>query len=102
VRTETSVARCAKTITPRAADKLYDKFIERDDGERPRTGEKLVVLCRKAWRVVRRLFPETDIAATVPIRVGSITDVNRVGKWPCMGRRPPTSRLIGAENFHRH
>ena len=50
--------RLVKTITPRAADKLYDKFIEREDGERLRTGEKLVVLCRKAWRVVRRLFPD--------------------------------------------
>jgi hypothetical protein len=47
-----------KTIAPRAANKLYDKFIEREDGERLRTGEKLVVLCRKAWRVVRRLFPD--------------------------------------------
>jgi hypothetical protein len=50
--------RLVKTITPRAADKLYDKFIERENGERLRTGEKLVVLCRKAWRVVRRLFPD--------------------------------------------
>src|SRR5438270_12868465 len=50
--------RLVKAITPRAADKLYDKFIECEGGERLRTGEKLVVLCRKAWRVVRRLFPD--------------------------------------------
>jgi len=49
--------RLVKTITARAADKLCDKFIEREDGERLPTDEKLVVLCRKAWRVVRRLFP---------------------------------------------
>ena len=50
--------RLVKTIGPRAADKLYDIFIKREDGERLRTGEKFVVLCRKAWRVVRRLFPD--------------------------------------------
>jgi len=47
-----------KSITPRAADKLYDRFIATPDGERLRTGEKMVGLCRKAWRVVRRLFPD--------------------------------------------
>ena len=52
--------RLIRTISPRAADKLYDKFIEPTDGthkQRLRTGEKLVGLCRKAWRVVHRLFP---------------------------------------------
>lgn len=46
-----------KSITPRAADKLYEKFITTTNGERLRRGEKLTVLCRKAWRVVHRLFP---------------------------------------------
>jgi hypothetical protein len=50
--------RLVKSITPRAADKLYDKFIASPDGERLRTGEKMVGLCRKSWRVVRRLFPD--------------------------------------------
>jgi hypothetical protein len=50
--------RLVNTITPRAADKLSDKFIERENGERVRIGAKLVVLCRKAWRMVRRLFPD--------------------------------------------
>jgi len=58
--------RLVKTISPRAADKLYDRFIANSGkpraqatpgGERLRTGEKLVGLCRKAWRVVHRLFP---------------------------------------------
>ncbi|MCD9110265.1 hypothetical protein [Bradyrhizobium japonicum] len=50
--------RLVKTISPRGADKLYDKFIAGAKGERLRTGEKMTVLCRKAWRVVRRLFPD--------------------------------------------
>jgi Meiotically up-regulated gene 113 len=50
--------RLVATISPRAADRLYNKFIEGEKGERLRTGEKLVVLCRKAWRVVHRLFPD--------------------------------------------
>jgi len=56
--------RLVKTISPRAADKLYDKFIAGTGKklpagkERLRTGEKLVGLCRKAWRVVHRLFPD--------------------------------------------
>jgi len=73
-------ARMVKSITPRAADLLYDKFLsgevkennedspadanEKEEKgpapkrERLRTGEKLVGLCRKAWRVVHRLFPD--------------------------------------------
>jgi hypothetical protein len=50
--------RLIKTISPRGADKLYDRFIAGSKGERLRTGEKMVLLCRKAWRVVRRLFPD--------------------------------------------
>jgi integrase len=49
--------RLVKTITPRGADKLYGKFIAGKKGERLRTGEKMTILCRKAWRVVHRLFP---------------------------------------------
>ena len=48
----------AKSITPLAADKLYDKFITTPKGERLRRGEKLTMLCRKAWRVVHRLYPK--------------------------------------------
>lgn len=56
--------RLVKAISPRAADKLYDKFLtgtgkkKLDGKQRLRTGEKLVGLCRKAWRVVHRLFPD--------------------------------------------
>jgi hypothetical protein len=50
--------RSIKSITPRGADKLYDKFASGEKGKRLRTAEKMTVLCRKAWRVVHRLFPE--------------------------------------------
>lgn len=53
-----------KSVTPLGADKLYDAFVKGGKGNRLRTAEKLVVLCRKAWRVVHRLHPAefpTDI-----------------------------------------
>jgi hypothetical protein len=43
-----------KAITPVSADKLYALIA---DG-RPRQGEKLVMLCRRVWRVVHRLYPD--------------------------------------------
>ena len=58
-----------RSISPRAADKLYDRFTKgkKGKGERLRTAEKLTVLCRKAWRVVHRLFPgEFDRAVPNP------------------------------------
>ena len=50
--------RSIRSITPRAADKLYDKFIQGKKGQRLRQGEKAVALCAKAWDVVRRLYPD--------------------------------------------
>jgi hypothetical protein len=64
--------RSIKSITPLSADKIYEKICagrsasKSVDGAgprgprprpRPRQGEKLVALCRTAWRVVRRLHP---------------------------------------------
>lgn len=46
-----------KSVSPLGADKLYDAFVRGGKGNRLRTAEKLVVLCRKAWRVVHRLHP---------------------------------------------
>jgi hypothetical protein len=46
--------RKVKAITPVSADLLYSKIAE----GRPRQGEKLITLCRKAWRVVHRLYPD--------------------------------------------
>ena len=47
-----------KSITPRAADKLYEQVCAGPNGPRPRQGEKVVALCRAAWRIVHRLYPD--------------------------------------------
>ena len=44
-------------ITPISADKIYDIICHGPRGPRPRQGEKAVALCRRAWRVVHRLYP---------------------------------------------
>ncbi|TGN75933.1 hypothetical protein EOW77_0032205 [Bradyrhizobium yuanmingense] len=48
-------------LSPRAADKLYKRFLsstgKKNGEERLRTAEKMIGLCRKAWRVVHRYFP---------------------------------------------
>jgi hypothetical protein len=46
-----------KSVTPLGADRLYDRFVKGSKGDRLRTAEKMIVLCRKAWRVVHRLQP---------------------------------------------
>jgi hypothetical protein len=66
-----------KSITPRAADKLYDHFISTPKGERLRRGEKLVILCRKAWRVVHRLYPN-EFAKDIPNPWPGVTMKTRV------------------------
>jgi hypothetical protein len=66
-----------KSITPRAADKLYDHFIATPKGERLRRGEKLVILCRKAWRVVHRLYPN-EFAKDIPNPWPGVTMKTRV------------------------
>ena len=47
-----------REVTPRAADKIYDKIINGPNGVRLRQGEKVVGLCRKVWRIMRRLHPD--------------------------------------------
>lgn len=71
--------RLVRTITPRGADKLYDRFIVGADGERLRTGEKLIQLCRKAWRVVHRLFP-AEFPKDIPNPWMGVTVKRRVKK----------------------
>lgn len=56
-------SRPVRSITPRGADKLYEKIVIVPEGKRKgkrrdRTGEKVVKLCRKAWRVIHRLHPD--------------------------------------------
>ena len=46
-----------RSVTPISADKIYGIILAGPDGERPRQAEKVVALCRRAWRVVRRLHP---------------------------------------------
>ncbi len=50
--------RAVKAITPLAADKIYEQVCAGPQGLRPRQGEKVVALCRAAWRVVHRLHPK--------------------------------------------
>jgi hypothetical protein len=50
--------RPVKSITPASADKIYEKICAGPRGPRPRQGEKLIALCRAAWRVVHRLHPD--------------------------------------------
>ena len=47
-----------RTVTSRGADKLYQRILVGPRGRRDRTAEKVVKLCRKAWRLVHRLFPQ--------------------------------------------
>jgi hypothetical protein len=67
------------SITPRGADKLYDKIIHGPNGLRLRQGEKAVALCRKAWNVVRRLYPN-EFDAKTPNPWEGVTRQNRVKK----------------------
>jgi hypothetical protein len=46
-----------KSVSPISADKIYERIIAGQRGERLRQGEKAVALCRRAWRVVHRLHP---------------------------------------------
>jgi hypothetical protein len=50
--------RSIRSITPRAADKIYAIVINGPRGQRLRQGEKVISVCRHAWRVVHRLYPE--------------------------------------------
>jgi hypothetical protein len=50
--------RPVKSISPLATDKIYEQVCAGPHGPRPRQGEKVVALCRAAWRVVHRLHPE--------------------------------------------
>ena len=52
-------SRQIRSISPNGADKLYAKIVINKDGKRrDRTAEKVVILCRKAWRVIHRLHPD--------------------------------------------
>jgi len=68
-----------KAITPVSADKLYELVINGPRGERLRQGEKLVVLCRRSWTVVRRLYPDAFDKA-IPNPWTGVTTRRRIKK----------------------
>ncbi|OKO70336.1 hypothetical protein AC628_31050 [Bradyrhizobium sp. NAS96.2] len=70
-------SRPIKSVTPLSADKLYDTFVRGGKGNRLRTAEKLIVLCRKAWRVVHRLHP-AEFPQDVPNPWMGVTMATRI------------------------
>jgi hypothetical protein len=68
-----------RSVTPRGADRLYERLTIGAKGERLRTAEKIVTLCRKAWRVVHRLYPH-DFDKNVPNPWIGVTMKTRVKK----------------------
>lgn len=73
-------------ITPVSADKLYAIILNGPRGQRPRQAEKAAALCRKAWRVVRRLYPDV-FDREVPNPWEGVTKKKRV-----KGRKPAATR----------
>jgi hypothetical protein len=67
------------SITPVSADKLYELVIQGRKGLRLRQGEKVVVLCRRAWTVVHRLYPNA-FNKEVPNPWTGVTTKRRVKK----------------------
>jgi len=107
--------RSIRSITPRAADKLYDKFIQGKRGQSLRQGEKAIALCAKAWDVVRRLYPG-EFDKQVPNPWNGVTIQTRTKKkkpaadrdqvytfaWGCIERgipSQPQQRLSVSNGF---
>jgi hypothetical protein len=94
--------RHVKAITPRAADKLYRRFIVANGGKlepgklRLRTGEKLIGLCRKAWRVVHRLYPDEFDRKVPNPWTGVTTKVRAKAKKPAVTRDEVYAFAYGA------
>ncbi len=70
-------SRPVRSVTPRGADKIYEKIIHGPNGKRLRQGEKAIALCRKAWRVVHRLYPD-EFDRKVPNPWEGVTRERRV------------------------
>jgi hypothetical protein len=66
-----------KAITPKSADRIYERVCDGPRGPRPRQGEKVIMLCRAAWRVVHRLYPD-EFDVKVPNPWDGVTKKNRV------------------------
>ena len=75
-----------RSLTPISTDKIYEKILVGPDGERPRQAEKAVALCRRAWRVIHRLYP-TEFNRDVPNPWDGVTIKRRVkAKKPAVTR----------------
>jgi hypothetical protein len=91
-----------KSITPRAADRLYRKFIIAQGGKlkagklRLRTGEKLIGLCRKAWDVIHRLYPDEFDPKVPNPWTGVTTKVRAKSKKPAVTREEVYAFANGA------
>ena len=76
-------SRLVRSITPNGADKLYAMIVIVKDKDgvilrrRDRSAEKVVKLCRKAWRVIQRLHPD-QFDSAVPNPWLGVTLENRV------------------------
>ncbi len=91
-----------RAITPVSADKIYEIICNGPRGLRPRQGEKAVALCRRAWRVVHRLYP-SQFDRAVPNPWEGVTKQRRTKRtkaaatreqvyafaWGCIERRQP-------------
>ena len=80
-------SRAIRSISAQGADKLYQKIVINAEGKRrDRSAEKVVKLCRKAWRVVHRLHPD-QFDKALPNPWSGVTLENRVkAKKPAVTR----------------
>ena len=75
-----------RSITPRSADRIYEIILVGPADERPRQAEKVVALCRRAWRVVHRLYPG-EFDRDVPNPWAGVTIKRRIkAKKPAVTR----------------
>jgi len=88
-------ARPIRSISPRAADKLYEMICAGPRGERLRQGEKVLELCRHAWRVVHRLYPD-QFDRAVPNPWQGVTKRRRVKKTKPAATREQVYRFAWA------
>lgn len=90
-----------KSLTPVSADKIYGIVLAGPSGERPRIAEKAVTLCRRAWRVVHRLYP-AEFDREVPNPWDGVTMKRRVkGKKKAVTRDEVYAFAWGAVEMGR-
>jgi hypothetical protein len=87
-----------KSITPAAADKLYDRIILTPRGLRLRQGEKVIALCRRAWKVVRRLHPDQFNVAVPNPWEGTTKEQRTLATKPAATREQVYAFALGAIN----